>query len=193
MAPSGGVCIVSCFHNKCDDMKKSADSFGHDYCVCYDRGDDMQFGICRRISPQCDEDCKENLTMFAAEYVLSVMKIAQEASQCIAIVGDRGEEGATQRELEFPILDKEAIKYAKMSLQDYVSRFERGGWMEPRSLLTSKPRKRVGRDRDEEIQRLERKLTGLRNEKSLRCGPPGYISSSSYWSLSLKHVLVPWR
>jgi hypothetical protein len=101
-APAGGVCVVSCFYDKCEDMQKAVAHFGHACCVCFFEGEEMKFGM---------------------EYGMSVMKNAKGAGTCIAIVGDSGEEGKTQKTVEFPILEREGIKFTKMSLDDYKKRF----------------------------------------------------------------------
>lgn len=102
--PGGGTCVVSCHYTKCKDMLQLSEGFGHSRCVCYDRGDAM---------------------MFAIEYGNSLEKLAKNAATRIVIVGDEGEEGKTQKDVEMPIMDKQGMKYEKMTLAAYKQRYEK--------------------------------------------------------------------
>eukprot|EP00413_Alexandrium_margalefii_P038239 CAMPEP_0204599842 /NCGR_PEP_ID=MMETSP0661-20131031/55081_1 /ASSEMBLY_ACC=CAM_ASM_000606 /TAXON_ID=109239 /ORGANISM="Alexandrium margalefi, Strain AMGDE01CS-322" /LENGTH=269 /DNA_ID=CAMNT_0051610605 /DNA_START=47 /DNA_END=856 /DNA_ORIENTATION=- len=97
----GGVVVASCHYTKCDAMMRAVRSHGHAMCVCYRPGEDE---------------------MFALEFGSNLEKYAVNASEVVVILGDKHEEGTTQK-LEMRIMTEKDIRFSKMTFAEYESKY----------------------------------------------------------------------
>uniref|UniRef100_A0A7S1R9L2 Uncharacterized protein n=1 Tax=Alexandrium catenella TaxID=2925 RepID=A0A7S1R9L2_ALECA len=97
----GGVCVASCHHSKCAEVRQLTKRHGHAWAVCYLPGRDVEFGM---------------------HWGSNVLKWAKCADRVIVITGDGGSVGKTQK-LEMEFMAEHSIAWDEMTVAEYTAAY----------------------------------------------------------------------